>query len=103
MIRKIQRIERTPTMTDLSPISLGTPPQNDSRLRKVAIELEASFLTEMLTAAGLGKPSPGFGGGVGEDQFSSFLVREQARALAERGGIGLAETIFNAMKENRND
>lgn len=90
-------------MTDLPPISTGPMTTDTVRLRKVATELEASFLAEMLTAAGLGKSPDGFGGGAGEDQFSSFLVREQAQALAERGGIGLAETIFNALKEKQDD
>lgn len=90
-------------MTDLPPITTPTPTRTDARLRKVATELEATFLAEMLTSAGLGKSPEGMGGGVGEDQFSSFLVQEQARALAERGGIGLAETIFNALKEKQDD
>ncbi len=90
-------------MTDLSPISGPALPSNDAKLRTVAVELEASFLAEMLKTAGLGKTPDAFGGGVGEDQFASFLVREQARAMAERGGIGLAEAIFNSLKERAND
>lgn len=90
-------------MTDLPLITTPTQTPTDTRLRKVATELEATFLAEMLTSAGLGKSPDGMGGGVGEDQFSSFLVQEQAHALAERGGIGLAETIFNALKEKQDD
>ena len=40
-----------------------------------------------------------FGGGAGEDQFGSFLRFEQARQMAAAGGIGLAETIFDALRE----
>lgn len=98
MVGKIHRIERIHDMTDLSPVQGATPSANDRPLRDVAIKLEASFLAEMLKTAGLGKTPDAFGGGAGEDQFASFLVHEQARALAERGGIGLAETIFNALK-----
>ena len=69
----------------------------DSPLRDVARELEASFLTEMLKASGLGK-SRGFGGGgAGENQFSSFLVRELAGSIAKSGGIGLQEAIFQSL------
>lgn len=76
-------------------------PQQDDVLRKAAVDLEASFLSEMLKSAGLGKSREGFGnGGSGEDQFSDFLVREQAQAIAETGGIGLAEAIYNSLKEN---
>lgn len=87
------------TTTPAPPIS-GTA---DARLRDAAIELEATFLAEMLKNAGLGKSPDGFGGGPGEDQFASFLRLEQARELARSGGIGLAETLFNALKENSND
>lgn len=70
----------------------------DQALRAVAEKLEATFLSEMLKSAGLGKTPEGFGGGSGEDQFSSFLRQEHANAIAARGGIGLAETLFNALK-----
>ena len=59
--------------------------------------LEASFLAEMLGAAGLGDTRAAFGGGPGEDAFGSFLVRAQAEGMAEAGGIGLAESIHRAL------
>ncbi|WP_367646606.1 rod-binding protein [Ruegeria arenilitoris] len=71
----------------------------EQRLKAAAVELEAIFLAEMLKAAGLDKTQQAFGGGAGEDQFSSFLLQEQARQLARSGGIGLSETLFNAMME----
>lgn len=77
----------------------ATQKASDARLMDVAKDLEASFLAEMLKSAGLGKPSESFGGGIGEDQFSSFLVQEQAEAMVEAGGIGLAQSIFEALKE----
>lgn len=64
-----------------------------------ARELETTFLAEMLKSAGLGEMPDAFGGGVGEEQFASFLREEQARSMVLTGGIGLAETIFEAMKE----
>ena len=48
--------------------------------------------------AGLGEADSAFAGGVGEEQFASFLRNEQALAMARSGGIGLAETLFDAMK-----
>jgi Rod binding domain-containing protein len=76
---------------------------NDAALLKAAQKLEASFLAEMLTAAGLGQTSPEFGGGAGEDQFSSFLVQEQASIMVAAGGIGLSEMIFETLKERQDD
>ena len=90
-------------MTGLTPISGFPATGTDTALRKAAVALEANFIAEMLKAAGLGKTSESFGGGIGEDQFASFLIREQAQAMAERGGIGLAETIFNALKEKSDE
>ncbi|MDA7964566.1 rod-binding protein [Ruegeria sp.] len=71
----------------------------DTQLKAAAVELEATFLAEMLKSAGLGKARNSFGGGAGEDQFASILVQHQARQLAQSGGIGLSETLFTAMTE----
>lgn len=91
---------------DVTPV-LAPPPDRaakDAALRQAAQALEASFLTEMLNAAGLGKAREGLGsGGAGEDHFASFLVREHARIMVEAGGIGLSESIFNALKEQADD
>ena len=77
--------------------------QGDEPLRDAAQKLEATFLAEMLKAAGLGKTSSSFGGGAGENQFSSFLVQEHAMALVKAGGIGLSESIFEALKERNHE
>lgn len=71
----------------------------EQQLRAKATELEASFLAEMLKHTGVGEPQQSFGGGVGEEQFSSFLTNEYARLMAEAGGIGLAETIFQSLQK----
>jgi hypothetical protein len=57
------------------------------------------FLARMLEETGLGKPPETFGGGAGEAAFSGLLVREQAGLMAERGGIGLAERLFEALAD----
>ncbi len=72
-------------------------PQDTQALRRVAQELEASFLAEMLKHAGFGEERRSFGGGIGEAQFGSFLRSEHARALVERGGIGLSQSLFEAL------
>ncbi|WP_424831688.1 rod-binding protein [Ruegeria sp.] len=79
------------------------PPQPaQTKLKAAAVELEATFLAEMLKSAGLGKARASFGGGAGEDQFASMLVQHQARQLAQSGGIGLSETLFATLMENSN-
>lgn len=71
-------------------------------LRTAARDLEAAFLTEMLKSAGFGKTRDSNGGGAGEDQFSSLLVRAQAEQMTLAGGIGLAESLFKALTEAEN-
>jgi len=74
-------------------------PVTDTALMQKAKALEASFLAEMLGHAGLGAAPEGFGGGIGEEQFASFLRAEQAKAIVEKGGLGLAEQIFESLKQ----
>lgn len=77
---------------------VSQPTDRDAELRRTAENLEAAFLSEMLKSAGLGQVRSDFGGGVGEEQFASFLRDEQARSMQRSGGIGLAESIFEALK-----
>ena len=79
------------------PLPVTPPRGSDAELREAASALEASFLAEMLSHSGLGRSRESFGGGAGEDAFSSLLVREHAQLMTERGGIGLAESIFRAL------
>ena len=72
--------------------------QADRKLREAAQKLEATFLAEMLKSAGVGAPRDSFGGGIGEEQFASFLREAQAEEMVKAGGIGLAEALFEAMK-----
>ena len=88
-------------MTPISPTNMVPfqAPTRDAALLDAAKKLEATFLAEMLKAAGFGQARDSFGGGEGEDQFASFLVQEQATAMVEAGGIGLTENLFRALKE----
>jgi Rod binding domain-containing protein len=75
------------------------PPGRDpaATLRTKAADLEATFLAEMLSFAGLGATPEAFGGGIGEDQVASLLRQEQAAQIVAAGGLGLAEKIFRAL------
>ena len=82
-------------------VHLPAPVTGDdtTALRAKAEEYETAFLAEMLGHAGLGTVSDSFGGGIGEEQFASFLRQEQAAAMVKAGGIGLAESVFRALTE----
>lgn len=86
-----------PTTPDL--IASTPPPDPHAELREVAQDLEAAFLAEMLKHAGFGEPrdDDSFGGGIGEEQFSSMLRDHHASAIASRGGLGLSEQIFTSL------
>ncbi|SCM69471.1 rod-binding protein [Donghicola eburneus] len=68
-----------------------------NELRETAQQLETTFTTEMLKATGLGKPVGGLNGGIGEEQFSSFRLEQQAAALVQAGGFGLTEALFQSL------
>ncbi|WP_300070615.1 rod-binding protein [uncultured Ruegeria sp.] len=88
----------------VSPLpQMATPPSTANRLQAAVEDLEAAFLAELLKSAGLGKTRQSFGGGAGEDQFSSFLVQHQAQQLARSGGVGLSEILLQSMMEKTND
>lgn len=77
-------------------------PARDPVLWQKAKQLEAGFLAEMLKGMQPSSGDAGFAGGIGEEQFGSFLREGQARLMVERGGIGLAEQIFRSLaKEGR--
>ncbi len=94
----------------VSPVPAGpaapvAQPARDPKLWKAACAIEANFLSEMLKYASP-EPGPsgegassGFSGGIGEDQFASFLRNERAEQLVTAGGIGLAPRIYEAMEK----
>ena len=83
-----------------SPVGVAPPASLAERSGpawEAAKKLEGAFLSEMLKAAGFGKARSAFGGGMGEEQFSSFMRDLHAQEMADAGGIGLAEAIYRAM------
>ncbi len=78
---------------------LSNPTSREAALRATAKDLEAAFLAEMLAHAGLEGADGAFGGGIGEEQFASFLREAQAKAMVNAGGIGLAGQIFRSLSE----
>jgi len=71
--------------------------------RQAAPKLEATFLAEMLKAAGFGEQENSFSGNPGEDQFASFHRQAIADKIAAAGGIGLSEHFLKSMLETKHD
>lgn len=95
-------------MDPLSPVSMraarsaedagrAEDARREEELRGVATRFEAVFLAQMMQHAGAGKASEAFGGGAGEEAFRGHLVAEQAKLMAAKGGVGLAEKLFEAL------
>ncbi len=80
-----------------SPALSALPAARSAQLMQKAQELETRFLSEMLAHSGLDSQTGRFSGGVGEDHFASFLREAQAKAMVERGGLGLAQSIFQSL------
>lgn len=66
-------------------------------MRSTAESLESHFLAEMLKSAGLHEQVTSFGGGPGEEQFASLLRQAHADQIVAAGGLGLAESFYQAM------
>jgi Rod binding domain-containing protein len=83
------------------PQSVQTPTQSlaaaqgNEAARRVAEEFEAVFLAEMLAPLFDNLDTDGLGGGgAGERMFRPMLVEEYAKAIAQSGGVGVADSIL---------
>ncbi len=90
------------TPPTISAPTSGLSPERAAALMQKSQELEAAFLAEMLSFVGLDETEGSFTGGIGEEQFGSFLREEQAKLMVKKGGIGLAEQIFNSLVRSQN-
>lgn len=63
-------------------------------VRKTAEEFEAQFLSQMMGHMFNGISSgEAFGGGHAEEIWRDFYVDEMSKSFAQKGGIGLADSI----------
>lgn len=79
----------------------GRSESANSKAMDAAVKLEATFIAEMLKAAGFGEQENSFSGGHGEDQFASFHRMAIAEKIAANQGIGLAEHFLRSMMETK--
>ncbi len=69
-----------------------------TQIEQAAEEFEAFFLSQMLSHMFAGiEPDSKFGGGHGETVFRSLLVDEYGKAIAQSGGIGIADAVAREM------
>ena len=89
------------SITPLAPAGGQTSEKAPSpeALHETAQAFEAVFIAEMLTHAGLDKALAGASGQGGE-MFSRMLLDKYAEAMADAGGFGVAEKIYDQLKDN---
>jgi Rod binding domain-containing protein len=96
-------------MTDFTalpgaPLPMSTAPASrdpDPRMaemRRAAEEFESVFLAQMMAPMFEGIDTDGLGGGgIGEETFRPMLIEQYSQALAQAGGVGLADSIVREM------
>lgn len=79
--------------------SLSRPPAGTAgRAADAAREFEAVFIAQMLAPLFSSVETPAIaGGGKSEDFFKSLMQDAYAKAMAERGGFGLADHVKSAL------
>lgn len=86
-------MEITKITTTLMPQKIPTD------ISELAKKLEATFVAEMLKVMQPSTEDSSFSGGIGEEQFQSFLLEQRASAIVDKGGLGLAEYFVKSLGE----
>lgn len=75
----------------------GTAPPAD-KARQTAESFEALFLSTVIDRMFASLPVDGpFGGGQAEATYRSFLADAYADALTQRGGVGIADALYDEL------
>jgi Rod binding domain-containing protein len=77
---------------------VGISPRDYQRADEAAKAFEAQMLTEMLAPLFNSAMTPEIaGGGKSEQQFRAMLQEHYAKAIAARGGLGIADAVKAAL------
>jgi len=74
----------------------------DLRLRAQSRKLEALFITQMFKAMEKTVPESGLTGARKNNLPSMMFSSVMGDAVAEQGGLGLSEVIYNSLREKEN-
>ncbi len=78
--------------------NVAIAPDRDADLRRTAQEFESIFVAQMLQYSGLSK-AVSANGGFGGEAFASLLIEEYAARLVERGGFGVADKVYEQLRD----
>jgi flagellar protein FlgJ len=74
--------------------------QDEAKLQEACKQFETLFLTQLFAQMRKSSGSSGImGGGQGEEMFQGMLDEERAKNWAQEGGVGLANLLFQQMKQ----
>lgn len=98
MFQSPQRSVRGAPLPMVEPTETPARAEASAELRRVAEEFEAVFLSEMLSPMFEALDTEGLGGGgMGERIFRPMLVQRYAEAIAQAGGVGVADAVMQEM------
>lgn len=93
------------TVTTRPPLSSGAnaaQPAPATNTQKALKEFEALVLTEMLRPLFESVETPGIaGGGPGDAVYGALLQEQYATAIADRGGVGIADSVSRALLQQQ--
>jgi len=77
------------------PTSTEARAAREATARDTAETFEAMFLSTMLSSMKMGiDPDSVMGGGEGEAAYQSLVAEQYGKAMADMGGIGIADAIY---------
>ena len=84
-------------MSTIPVLKLDTTTPGYEKLHKQAVELEGVFLTTLMKEmfSSIDTSEESFGGGFAEETWRGMQAEQFANALAEKGGIGLADNLMS--------
>jgi flagellar protein FlgJ len=84
-------------MSTIPLVKADTSAPGYEKLRKQAVELEGVFLNTLMKEmfSSIDTSETSFGGGFAEETWRGMQAEQFATALAEKGGIGLADQLLS--------
>lgn len=88
-----EQLDAARNIVPAAPETPQTPAQK--KARETAEDFEAVFISQMLAHMNMGVDTDSaFSGGKGEEAFQSVMNEKYGEAVAEMGGIGIADAIY---------
>ena len=88
----------TTSLPTLSPALTAPSHMAPQDARKAAQEFEAVFINQLLESMSAGLSTEGeFTGGPSEGVYRSLMNEQIAKSIAQRGGLGLADSVYHTI------